>query len=54
MTLARASIGVAAATIALLTVLVVPASEFATYAGQSWLMATADVWPASRCSRPGS
>ena len=39
---ARAS-GVAAATIALLTVLLVPASELTTYAGRSWLLATADV-----------
>ena len=43
MTPARACVGTAAATIALLTVLVVPVSEFTTYAGRSWPMATADV-----------
>jgi signal transduction histidine kinase len=43
MTHARATIGVAAAAFALLTVLVVPASELTAYAGRSWLMATADV-----------
>ena len=43
MTLTRASIGVAATAIALLTVLVVPASDLATYADRSWLFATADV-----------
>ena len=45
MTAARACLGVAAAAIALLTVLVVPASELATYGDRSWLMATADVVP---------